>query len=62
MHYAHHRHQPIYNINPNTGDLIPTKPPQPLRQPPPCLHGNTPHDPDPAAREPRAEPARIAAA
>ena len=61
-HHAHQHHQPIYNIDPNMGDLIPPRTHQTPRQPPPCLRGDAPHDPAPAAREPRAEPARIAAA
>ena len=61
-HNAHQHHQPIYNMEPDMGDLIPPKHHQPPRQPPPRLHGNAPHDPAPAAREPRAEPAWMAAA
>ena len=60
--HAHHHHQPIYNIDHDMGDLIPPTHPQPPRQPPTCLHGNAPHDPVHAAREPRAEPAQMAAA
>ena len=33
-HHAHHQHQPICNIEPDMGDLIPAQPPQPPRQPP----------------------------
>ena len=61
-HHAHYHHKPIYDIDPDMGDLIPPKPPQPPRQPPPHLHGDVPHDPAPAAREPRTDPARFAAA
>ena len=38
-HHAHHHHHPIYNIDPNMGDLIPPRAFQPPRQapPPPAL-------------------------
>ena len=60
--HAHHHNQwTIYNINPYSGALIPPKPPQlPRRQAP--QHGDSPHDPAPAVRDPRAEPARLAVA
>ena len=61
-HHAHHHDQPIYNIDPDMGALIPPLPPQPPGGPPPRLQGGAPHDRAPAAREPRAEPARMAAA
>ena len=44
------------------GDLIPPQPPQPPHKPAPRLHGNAPHGPAPASREPRAETTRMAAA
>ena len=61
-HHANHHHPLlIYNIDPALGALVPLKPPQlPCRQPPP--NGGASHDPAPATREPRAEPARLAAA
>ena len=61
-HHTHHHQQPIYNIDPDVGDLIPPLPPQRPRQSPSRVHGDAPHDPASAAREPRAEPARMAAA
>ena len=61
-HHTHHRHQPIYNIDPNTGDLIPSQLPPPPYQAAPHPHGYSPHGPAPVAREPRAEAARMAAA
>ena len=61
-HHASHHHQPIYNMDPDMGALILRLPPQPPRQPPPCLHGDASHHSAPAAREPPAEPAQMAAA
>ena len=49
--HHHHQHTHLYNIDPDAGNLIPPQPPRPQHQPPP-----------PVAPEPRAEPARIAAA
>ena len=50
-HHHHHQHAQLYNIDPNAGDLIPTQPSRPQHQ----LAA-------PAAPEPRAEAARMAAA
>ena len=61
-HHAHHHHQPIYNIDPHMKDLIPPQPRRPPHQPPLHPHGDTPRGPAPAAREPRAKLARMAAA
>ena len=61
-HHAHRRHQLIYNMDPDMGGLILPQPPQPPHQPAPRPRGDIPHGPVPAAREPRAEPARMAAA
>ena len=62
-HHAHHHHPlPIYNIDPDVGGLIPAQPPEVPRQLLPRLHSAAPHDPAPAVREPRAEPAQMAAA
>ena len=61
-HHAHHHHQSLYNIDPNMGDLIPPQPPRPPYQPAPQPHSGVPRGPAPAAQEPRAEPARMAAA
>ena len=47
-HHHHHHHHHLYNINPDTGELILPQAPRPLHQPAP-----------PA---PRAEPARMASA
>ena len=56
-HAGHHHLLPMYNIHPPMGALIPPEAPQapqPAAPPRTRLH---PHDPAPAAREPRAEPA-----
>ena len=47
--HAHHYHQPIYNIDPEMGDLIPPQPPRPPINRPRILHGDAPHDNAPAA-------------
>ena len=60
-HHLHH-HAHLYNIDRDTADLVPTHPPRPLYQPAPHLHGGAPRGSAPAARGPRAEPARMAAA
>ena len=58
-----HNHQPfLYKMSPNIGDLIPPKLPRPPYQPAPHPHSGSPRGPAPAAREPRAEPARMTAA
>ena len=62
VHHADNHQQPIYNIDSDMGDPLSPEPPQHSRQPPPRLHGDTPHEPAPAAREPCAEPAWMAAA
>ena len=61
-HHADNHHQSICNIDPDMGDLIPPQPPRPHYQPAPHPQGDALHGPAPAAREPRAEPARMAAA
>ena len=61
-HRHHHHYAHFYNINPDAGDLGPTKTPRtPLPAGPPT-HGGAPRGPAPAERVPRAEPARMAAA
>ena len=60
-HRAHNHQQPIHNITPDMGDLIPPKPPQPPASRPP-VYTATPRTTPPVAREPRAELARMAAA
>ena len=50
-HRHHHHHAHLYNIDPDAGYLIPPQPPRPEHQPAPSV-----------APEPRAEPARMAAA
>ena len=47
VHHAHHQHQPIYNINPDMGDLIPPQLPQPPNQLAARPHGNAPARPHP---------------
>ena len=60
-HHHHHHHQAhLYNIDPDAGDLVPHQTPRPPYQPAPHMHSGAPHGPAPAAREPRAEPARTA--
>ena len=49
-HHHHHHPLPIYNIDSSFGALVPTQ--LPHYQDPP--QGDAPHDPAPAAREPRA--------
>ena len=61
-HHAHHYQQPIYNIDPDMGVLIPPPTPRLPHRPAPCPHGSAPHGPAPAVWEPRADPARMAAA
>ena len=61
-HHAHHHHPlPIYNIDPTMGALVPPQLPKP-RHHRVLPHGGAPDDQAPAAREPRAEPAQMAAA
>ena len=55
-------HQPLHNIDPDMEALNPPEPPQPPYQPAPRAHSGAPCGPAPAAREPRAEPAWMAAA
>ena len=62
IHYHHHHHAHLYNIDPDAGDLVLPQPPRPPYQPALQPHCGAPRGPSPAARRPRAEPARMAAA
>ena len=60
-HHHHHHHAHLYNIHRDAGDLVPLQPPRPPYQPAFHPHSGAACGPAPAAREPRAEPARITA-
>ena len=60
-HHHHHHHTHLYNIDPDAGDLVPPQPPRPLYQPALHPHSGALRGTAPATREPRAEPARLAA-
>ena len=61
-HQQYHHNAHLYNMDPDAEELVPPQFPRPPYQPAPHPHSGAPRGSAPAARELRAQPARMAAA